>query len=243
MAIKLGAEPKKVALLAGLLILAAVLFYVNVFSGPDGDSGSAALAPAVRPATPVAGAVPASGSPATATPPRPARPARSEFRPSLRRRPEEAIDLSLVDPTLRVDLMERLQAVTAGGSGRNLFEFAAAPPPPAPPPSQATIEPKIIPLPVADAATPSEPAVAAPPPKPTAPPIPLKFFGYSTPPRGGTRRGFFLDGEEIVVAIEGELIKRRYKVIRIGPASVEMEDMQFNQRQTLRLEEGPGGVG
>jgi hypothetical protein len=35
------------------------------------------------------------------------------------------------------------------------------------------------------------------------------------------------------------VIKSRYKVIRFGLSSVEMEDTQFSQRQTLRLEEAP----
>jgi hypothetical protein len=50
-----------------------------------------------------------------------------------------------------------------------------------------------------------------------------------------------LDGDDIFVAAEGELIKRRYKVVRIGVSSVEVEDTQFNHTQPLPLaEEAPG---
>jgi hypothetical protein len=53
----------------------------------------------------------------------------------------------------------------------------------------------------------------------------------------GEKRAFFLDGDDIVVATEGQLIKQRYKVIRIGVNSVVVEDMQFQNQQTLPLEE------
>jgi len=45
------------------------------------------------------------------------------------------------------------------------------------------------------------------------------------------------------VAEEGEIIKKRYKVVRIGVNSVVMEDTQFNNTQTLPLQPAPQGVG
>jgi hypothetical protein len=59
--------------------------------------------------------------------------------------------------------------------------------------------------------------------------------------RGGSRRAFFLEGEEIHVAAEGELVKKRYKVVRIGVNSVNMEDTQFEGQQTLPLAPEAGG--
>ena len=38
------------------------------------------------------------------------------------------------------------------------------------------------------------------------------------------------------MAAEGETVKTRYKVIRINPTSVVMEDMDVKQEQTLQLE-------
>ncbi|MDX2181677.1 MAG: hypothetical protein SFV18_18935 [Bryobacteraceae bacterium] len=224
---KLGAEPKKVAILGGLLAVAAVVFYMNVLA-PGGESVDMPNLPA-----------PKAGTPAGAAPERKAavRP-RTEFRPSLKRSPDDPLDPARVDPTLRLDILAKLQNVSMTGSGRNLFEFAAAPPPPAPKvePSK-TPAPKIfvgpMPPPVETAKT------EVTPPKPVAPPIPLKFYGFISTPRGTAKRGFFLDGEDIVVASEGDTIKKRYKVVRIGLTNVEMEDTQFSQRQTLRLEEQP----
>jgi len=228
---KFGAEPKKIAALGGLLAVAAILLYVNVFSD-EGGSGSAAPRPAAGSSTPPGGRVVASRPSAKAL--------RPEFRPSLKRDTDDPLDVASVDPSLRLDILEKLQKVTLSGSGRNLFEFGTAPPPP---PSAAEkalaakAEPKIMPGPV----PPPPPEIKREPPKPQAPPIPLKFYGYISTPKGGQRRGFFLDGDDILVAGEGDTIKKRYKVVRIGLNNVEMEDLQFSQTQTLRLIEQPVG--
>jgi hypothetical protein len=75
---------------------------------------------------------------------------------------------------------------------------------------------------------------------PAPPPIPLKFYGYSIPVLKGDKRVFFLDGDDIIVVNEGQMIKNRYKVVRIGINSVVVEDVQFSSQQTLPLEELPG---
>ena len=81
-----------------------------------------------------------------------------------------------------------------------------------------------------------------PPPAPPPPPITLKFYGYSTPRADGQKRAFFLDGDDIFVAAEGELIKKRYRVVQIGVNSVIMEDTEHkNNRQTLVLQQEQAG--
>jgi hypothetical protein len=78
-----------------------------------------------------------------------------------------------------------------------------------------------------------------PPPTPKAPPIPLKFYGFVNPARPDVKRAFFLESDEIVIAGEGDMIKKRYKILRIGVNSAEVEDTQFkgdNTKQTLPLE-------
>ncbi len=88
---------------------------------------------------------------------------------------------------------------------------------------------------------PPPPEVAkAEPPKPPPPPIPLKFYGFVNPLKAGTKRAFFLEGDEIHVAAEGDIIKKRYKVVRIGVNSAVVEDTQFQHQQTLPLEEQVG---
>ncbi len=64
----------------------------------------------------------------------------------------------------------------------------------------------------------------------------MKFFGYTTAFKQGNRRAFFLDGDEILVASEGDVLKKRYRVVRISANSVVMEDLDYKAEQTLPLE-------
>ena len=116
---------------------------------------------------------------------------------------------------------------------RNLFTFGVPPPPKVELPKGA--EPKIVPttfvgprqLPVVQ----NESAREAPAPPP--PPITFKYYGYSTARANGKKTAFFLDGDEILVAGEGETVKRRYRVVRIGVSSVMMEDVESKRQQPL----------
>ena len=145
-----------------------------------------------------------------------------------------------VDPALRTDLLARLQAVNVDGSSRNIFEFGAAPPPKPDPVKLASAKPK-APSPIVDKlAELSKPPEEVKPPKPQAPPIPLKFYGFVNPQSTPKKRAFFVEGEEIHVVWEGDLVKKRYKVVRIGVNSVVVEDTQFGQQQTLPLEAQQG---
>ncbi|MBM3747126.1 MAG: hypothetical protein FJW34_15165 [Acidobacteria bacterium] len=227
---KLGAERKKVALLAVLLAVAGYLGYSNLLVSDEGPPATART-----PARPgVEATVRRELDPAPVSEARPATSPRTrslEFRPSLRRsRPEEGIDPFSADPTLRLDLLAKVQAVRIEGGERNLFQFG-------PPPAPKVIEPKIVPKPVAP---PPENKTAEEPSKPPPTPIPLKFYGYSSEGRSGPRRAFFLDGDEILMAPEGELLKRRYKVVRIGVNSCVVEDVEQKHQQTLPLEEQTG---
>ncbi|MBK7929180.1 MAG: hypothetical protein IPJ98_17380 [Bryobacterales bacterium] len=253
MKLELGAEPRKVAILAGLLLVAAYLMYTNVFTASYGPPPSATTA-ATTPPTAAAPPRPAptaslrqtqDASAAIAASAGPARNARGassavEFRPSLKpKKAEDLPDLAQIDPALRLDLLAKLQRVTLDGPGRSLFDFGAAPPPKLP-------EPKIIPgrpgrgggKKGADSLTPPEMPVAdlkpVEQPKPPPPPIPLKFYGYIA--GGAGKRAFFLQGEDIFVAAEGETIKARFKVVKIGINAATVEDVQFKSQQSLPLE-------
>jgi len=228
----LGAEPKKLAILGVLLVVAGVVYWTN--SGPnipEGANVSPAAAAKVQPVPPVA-ARPATVSSTSSSAQRPAtRGGRGpnsadDFRPTLKL--PEGLDISRVDPTLKLELLGKVREVSTDGGSRSLFEFYTPPPPPVPKP--AAILPK--PLPVADT-KPATPPGPAPPPPP--PPIPLKFYGYSGALRSNVRRAFFLDGEDIVQAGENETIRNRYKIIRIGVNSAVVEDTIAKNTQTLQL--------
>ena len=235
---KFGAEPKKAALLGGLLVVAGGVYYYNS-QDPDLERARLASAPASRPAAPAPVTAPSA--------PRQQQPRRSgsagprtvqEYRPSLKpRKPEDRPDPATIDPTLRLDLLAKLQDVKMEGGERSLFEFSQAPKPKQPDP------PKIIPKPVQDAkdgAAPGADGKPAAPDKAPPPPITLKFYGFIGGPRMPAKKAFFLDGEEILVGTEGELLKKRYKIVRIGLNSVVVEDTQHKHQQTLVLEEQPG---
>lgn len=223
----LGAEPKKVAILAGLIAVAGASFVFNSSSSPEGDYSPARTSPvASSPA-------PAADAPAA----RPARPRANqrEFRPSVRRKKGEAApDPTTIDPTLRVDILAKLQQIKVEGTHRSIFDFGQPPPPPAPKPVEAKGPPAPNPL-VSPA--PVETAEVKPPAPPQAPPVPMKFFGYISPANQPNKRAFFVEGEDIHVVHEGEVVNNRYKIVRIGVNSVVVEDLQFKSEQTVPLEE------
>lgn len=228
--VKLGADRKKVQILAVLVVLAVVMYFWNRNSGDSGGparpAGAVSASPkgAIRPASRTGGRGADFGGGRNP----------KEFRPSMK--PPKDVDPSLVDPTLHLAALRRLQDVKLEASTRSLFEISAAPPPVV----KITAEPDKIKLKkyLVYGPTPPPPP-APPPPTPKAPPIPLKFYGFVNPARPDVKRAFFMHNDEIILAGEGELIKKRYKIIRIGVNSAEVEDTEFkgdNTKQTLPLE-------
>jgi hypothetical protein len=65
----------------------------------------------------------------------------------------------------------------------------------------------------------------------------VKFFGFGTVPNGTVRLAFFTDGQEIFVVAEGELLLNRFRILRIGNANVEFEEMSTGLRNTAPLDE------
>jgi hypothetical protein len=230
--VKVGAEPKKVVTLVALLGVAGAIFYYQVSS----DSSTAAaparsVSPPPSPARASAEQGPDSGSARA----RPTQRSTGDFKPTLKRtKAGESLDPARVDPTLRIDLLAKIQGVTYEGVERNLFLFGTAKPKVTTPPSEP-------PKPVATVPPPPKPGANEPsaaPSKPPPPPINMKYFGFANRPGDARKRAFFMDGEEIVVAAEGEVIKKRYKVVRIGINSVVVEDLDHKSQQTLPLQEG-----
>jgi hypothetical protein len=115
-----------------------------------------------------------------------------------------------LDPTLQLQLLAASEQTKYEGSGRNIFV------------SQADVAiPKVIAT-VSPDQQPEKPW--SPPAVPAAPPIPLKFFGFASQP-GEPKKIFLSKGEDVFIAGEGEIVDRRYKVLRISPTSVEVQDL------------------
>lgn len=98
---------------------------------------------------------------------------------------------------------------------------------------------EVLPLPprtrVPDAVPQPPPPVPEPPP-PTLP-ANMKFFGYGTVPNGTSKRAFLSDGEEVYVVGEGDTILGRFRILRIGNASLEFEELGSGRRNSASLDE------
>jgi len=231
--LKKKGENRKLIALGVLAVIAAVLLYNGTGSDAPPSSATSATQQAAAPTSdsPAVTALPHRGIASRGSP---------EFRPRLRSpRPEDRIDPTKVDPTLRLDLLAKVQAVSLEGGSRNLFQFGVAPSPSAAASGPIPKEPKIAVNKLPAASLP--PAVTGPPPVPPPPSIPLKYYGFSNARGEPRKKAFFLDGEDIIVAWEGETIKSRYKVVHIGVNSVDVEDTQFKNKQTLPLAEEIAG--
>lgn len=226
---KVGADPKKIGLLVGLVVVAAGVYFYN--SNPGGDS-SATPAPSRARSVPTTspGAAQRAAQRSSFRRVQADSGGTREFRPSFT---PKNVDTATIDPTLRLDLLAKLKTVNVDAGTRSLFEIGAAPPA-----AQINVkEPAKIAI-ARPFVGPIFPKPAAAPPEPKAPPIPLKFYGFINKSKAGDRRAFFLDGEDIVIAGEGDMIKKRYRILRIGVNSAVVEDTDFksNNQQTLPLE-------
>jgi hypothetical protein len=237
----IGAEPKKLVIL-GVLVVAIVGAY-EYSSRSTGSGGGAAAANGASDRTASAAVVSSPtplSSPSFTAPIPPHRTTVrktdaamagiADFHPTLKL--EEGEDVSKIDPTLRLELLAKVQKVPLEGGARNLFEFSQPPPPP---PPKVIVKPG--PVMAAKPVEAPKPVDAGPPPPPPPPPIPLKFYGYAGTTRDGVRRAFFLDGDDIYTASENETVKGRYKIIRIGVNSAVVEDTSNKHEQTLPLVE------
>jgi hypothetical protein len=153
-----------------------------------------------------------------------------DFRPSIKL--PEGTDVTKIDPRLKTELLAKLQKVPLEGGARSVFDWGQAPVPP--PPKVEPIKPEVI---AAQKAQADAAALFAKehPPKPTPPAIPLKFYGYANRLSGPARQAFFLDGDDIQIKSENDVIRGRYKIIRIGINSATVEDLQSHDQQTLPL--------
>jgi hypothetical protein len=127
--------------------------------------------------------------------------------------------LAHLDPTLHPEAMEQAESLEYTGRGRNIFSMSAA-------------------LPVIEAVKGPVRPVAAGPQAPAGPPPPpaidLKFFGFESV-KGSARKAFLLHGDDIFIAAEGDVVDHRYKVVKIMPFSLQVEDIPYHNTQTLSL--------
>ena len=129
--------------------------------------------------------------------------------------------LPVENPALQRWKLDASRHTEYKSSGRDLFsEVLPAPPPPK------------RPVPRPDPG----PQVPVEPPPPTLP-ANMKFFGYGTVPNGTSKRAFLSDGEETFVVGEGDTLLGRFRILRIGNASLEFEEVSSGRRNSISLDE------
>lgn len=166
-----------------------------------------------------------SGGPVTAAQPTTTTPGAKARNRTGRGGKEHAVAEERLDPTLDLRLLADTEQTKYTGSGRNIFV------------AQVEIPPPVARV-ITDNTTPMGPP--APPPPPPPPPINLKFFGFANKP-GEPKKAFLSQGEDVFIAVEGDIVDRRYKIIRINPTSVEVEDVLYNNRQSIPLTQNAPG--
>ena len=107
---------------------------------------------------------------------------------------------------------------------RNPFRFRPKPPPPPPPRPAVTPRPEQV----------APPVPTGPPPPP---PILLRYIGVIELPSPEGRMAILSDGRggPPVAGKEGDIIEGRYRLLRVGPDSIEMSYLDGRGRQTIRL--------
>jgi hypothetical protein len=130
-----------------------------------------------------------------------------------------------LDPTLDFDSLHASEQIKYAGNGRNIFVNGSIPIPK--PLKNGTDQANLI------------PTIAPPPTPPPPPPITLKFFGFANKP-GEAKKVFLVQGEDVFIAGEGDIVDRRYRVVHISttPPAVDVEDVLNNNRQSLPLVQG-----
>ena len=131
---------------------------------------------------------------------------------------------SSLDPTLDESAMLRTENLVYSGTGRNIFSTTYTAP---------VVIPTNMPKARPGAATVAVPT--GPPLPPPPPPINLKFFGTAIR-ANGLRQAFLLNGEDVYLAAAGDIVARKYKIVAIGANSIQVEDLQNANTQSLPLQ-------
>jgi hypothetical protein len=143
--------------------------------------------------------------------------------------------LAVENPQIHWGQLKRAQETEYKSNGRNPFSVIA-------PPTAAEVKQKADDAAKLQAQQPVTPVQPAAPTKAFMPPN-LKYFGYGTVPNGTPRRAFFTDGEDTYIVTEGDTLLGRYRILKVGNANLEFEEISSGLRGTTPLEEQQPATG
>ena len=83
------------------------------------------------------------------------------------------------------------------------------------------------------------PRINSDPQLPAHPPIPLAFYDFTT--QSGKPKKAFLQGTDIFIAGEGDVVDRRYRILKITNQFVLVEDVLSDYQQTINLTPSQAG--
>jgi hypothetical protein len=213
-----GFENKReVGIMVVLLLIAAFTTYKFM-----GQSTSAAT-PAAAPTTTAQKASTAKTTAATSAP-------AARRIGKVRQSNKKKSTVASLDPSLHFDWLKASEEREYKGPKRNIFALGSEPgdipTPNCPPGQKCGAKPK-------DPA-PQPPRDLGPPPPPS---INIKFFGFASKP-GESKKVFLSQGDDVFIAAEGEIVNKRYKIVKIGATSIDVEDVLNNNKQTIPLSQG-----
>ena len=130
--------------------------------------------------------------------------------------------LPVENPALQREKQQASRSTEYKGGGRDLFTEMAPPPP--------VVAQKD------ERRTPQGPLPQPPPP---SLPGNVKFFGYGTVPNGTAKRAFLSDGDQIFIVAEGDTLLGKYRVVKIGNANLDFEEIASGRRGSAVLSEEP----
>lgn len=123
--------------------------------------------------------------------------------------------IGVENPALKLDKLRKLHQVEYTGRHRNIFT-ETPPPPLAPPPGKQPTGPQL-----------------PPPPPPLT--VDVKFYGYVDDPSSGLRRAFFTNGDDIFIIVQGDTLENRFRLVRVGNDSADVEEISSGRRATLNM--------
>ncbi|HVA17171.1 MAG TPA: hypothetical protein VMV59_05580, partial [Candidatus Dormibacteraeota bacterium] len=137
------------------------------------------------------------------------------------------VPLNVPDPSLRLDLLDRIQKEEYKGQHRDIFSAEPLPPPPssALAAQQAAARGPVVP----------------PPPPPVS--VPATFYGIVTDLQTGRKRACFsANSDDVYILPEGGTLLNQFRILTIGNNSVEVEEISSGRRATLMLAQPADGA-